>query len=332
MKESIALSAWELITRFHSLKKLNFFPSLLGILWLFCILLYQLTFTYVYIFQKKDEALEALANFAHTEYFSEVLIGLGCLFLLYMVLEPIATGGIIQMIDSYKKSNGERWHRSFQGFFDGLRHFLPIFEVHNITGIFRPLSIITFYILLLRLFGLSYAVSISITMGIYLIFAFFINMCFAYSKFFIIFEGKSALESLGASTGLAIRHIGITGQLYFTMILLYLRTIIIACIFFVIPFAVSSIIAFFTIIAVKYFFVILFLIISIVLLIFIAHLNSTLEIFIEATWYEAYMLCKKEDAEEYGHHDNHSHDDYHRHTEVAHESHATHHDNHWNHH
>jgi hypothetical protein len=157
-------------------------------------------------------------------------------------------------------------------------------------------------------------------------------MCFAYSKFFIIFEGKSALESLGASTGLAIRHIGITGQLYFTMILLYLRTIIIACIFFVIPFVVSSIIAFFTIIAVKYFFVILFLIISIVLLIFIAHLNSTLEIFIEATWYEAYMLCKKEDAEEYGHHDNHSHDDYHRHTEVAHESHATHHDNHWNHH
>ena len=329
MKESIALSAWELITRFHSLKKLNFLPSLLGILWLFCILLYQLTFTYVYIFQKKDEALEALAKFAHTEYFTEVLIGLGCLFLFYMVLEPIASGGIIQMIDSYRKTNGEKWHRTVQGIFDWLGHFLPIFEVHNITWIFRPLSIITFYILLLRLFGINYALSISILMGVYLIFAFFINMCFAYSKFFIIFEGKSALESLGASTGLAIRHIGITGQLYFTMILLYLRTIIIACIFFVIPFAVSSIIAFFTIIAVKYFFVILFLVISIVLLVFIAHLNSTLEIFVEATWYEAYMLCKKEDAE-YGHHDSHGHDN---HNENSHDKYTieSHSDNHWHH-
>ena len=107
-----------------------------------------------------------------------------------MILEPIANGGIIQMIDSYRKTNGEKYHRAFQGFFDGLRHFLPIFEVHNLTGIFRPLSVITFYILLLRIFGVQYAVSISILMSIYLIFAFLINMCFAYSKFFIIFEGK----------------------------------------------------------------------------------------------------------------------------------------------
>jgi hypothetical protein len=142
-------------------------------------------------------------------------------------------------------------------------------------------------------------------------------MCFAYSKFFIIFEGKSALESLGASTGLAIRHIGITGQLYFTMILLYMRTIIVACIFFVIPFAVSSIIALFTIIAVKYFFVILFLVISIVLLVFIAHLNSTLEIFVEATWYEAYMLCKKEDAEYENHEENHDDHGHNKHENKA---------------
>jgi len=74
MKESIALHAWELVTRFHSLKKLNFFPSFLGMLWLFCILLYQITFTYVYVFHKKDEALEAFAQFAHTDYFLEVML------------------------------------------------------------------------------------------------------------------------------------------------------------------------------------------------------------------------------------------------------------------
>ena len=105
MKEAIVLPAWELITRFHSLKKLNFFPSFIGMVWLFCILIYQITFTYVYIFQKKDEVLSALAKFAHADYFVEVIIALVVIFLLHMILEPIANGGIIQMIDSYRKSN-----------------------------------------------------------------------------------------------------------------------------------------------------------------------------------------------------------------------------------
>ena len=146
-------------------------------------------------------------------------------------------------------------------------------------------------------------------MGIYLVFAFFISMCFSYSKFFVIFENKSALNSLSASTGLAVRHINITGRLYFTMILLYLRTIIIGLIFLWLPFVISSIIAFFTILTVKYIFLGIFALVSIVLFIFIVHLNSTLEIFVEATWYEAYQLCKKEDAE-YGnnHSETHGHD------------------------
>lgn len=90
MKESIVLNAWELITRYHSLKKLNFLPSFVGMLWLFCILIYQITFTYVYVFKKKDEVFSALAQFAHTDYFMEVIMVLIGIFLLYMILEPIA--------------------------------------------------------------------------------------------------------------------------------------------------------------------------------------------------------------------------------------------------
>lgn len=329
MKESIVLNAWELITRYHSLKKLNFFSSFVWMLWLFCILTYQITYTYVIVFQKKDELFSALARFAHTDYFNEVLITLWSIFLLYIILEPLTNWWIIQMIDTYRKTNGEKYHRAFQGLFDWLRHFLPIFEVHNITGIFRPLSIITFYILLLRLFGINYAVAISIVMWVYLVFAFFLNMCFAYSKFFIIFEHKNAIDSLWASTGMALRHIAITGRLYFTMILLYFRTIFVALLFLVIPFVISGIIAFFTIISVKIFFLIIFSIISLVFFIFIVHLNSTLEIFVEATWYEAYILCKKEDAE-YGNHDNHH--DTHAHNSHGHDAHAdTHHDDHGHH-
>ena len=90
MKESIVLSAWELITRFHSLKKLNFFPSFIGMLWLFLIILYQVTFTYVIIFEKKDDFFEGLIQFAHNDYFIEVIIGLAILFLTYMFIAPLA--------------------------------------------------------------------------------------------------------------------------------------------------------------------------------------------------------------------------------------------------
>ncbi len=69
MKESIVLSAWEMVTKFHSLKKLNFIPSFMGMLWLFVILFYQLTFSYIYIFDQKDEVLDALSHFMHTDYF-----------------------------------------------------------------------------------------------------------------------------------------------------------------------------------------------------------------------------------------------------------------------
>jgi hypothetical protein len=132
-------------------------------------------------------------------------------------------------------------------------------------------------------------------MGVYLIFAFCINICFAYAKFFIIFEHKKAIESLSASTGLAMRNIAITGRLYFTMILLYLRTIVVALLFLVIPFLISSFLAFVPILGLKLFFLVIFIIIAVVLFIFIVHLNSTLEIFVEATWYEAYIVCKAEE-------------------------------------
>ena len=104
MKENIILPAWETITQYHSLKKLNFIPSLVGMIWLFCILIYQATFAYVNVFHKKDQVLSVLAEFAHKSYFFETLLALGAILLLYILLEPIASGAIIQMIDTYKKT------------------------------------------------------------------------------------------------------------------------------------------------------------------------------------------------------------------------------------
>jgi hypothetical protein len=42
--------------------------------------MYQVTFTYVVVFKKKDVFFSALADFAHKTYFAEVLIAFGILF------------------------------------------------------------------------------------------------------------------------------------------------------------------------------------------------------------------------------------------------------------
>ena len=74
MKEQIAQKAWDMVMHFPSLKKLNFFPSFIGMLWLFLVLIYQISFTYVIVFKQKDKFFQMLSDFMHKDYFFEVLV------------------------------------------------------------------------------------------------------------------------------------------------------------------------------------------------------------------------------------------------------------------
>ena len=62
------------------------------------------------------------------------------------------------------------------------------------------------------------------------------------------------------------------------------------------PFVVTGILTYFTLASVQIVLLIIFLIILLVLFIFIAYLNSVLEIFILALWHEAYHACKEEEG------------------------------------
>lgn len=246
-------------------------------------------------FKKTDDVWDYIKNFSNQSGFIWIIAGIVVIFILYSLLNPIAKGGMIHMMHTYRQNNGQKFHRSWQGFFDGLSHFLPIFEVQNITGVFAPLTIITSTIFLLRISDPNYHTIIGVIMGSYFLFAFLLNMCFAYAPYFIVFEGEKARKALSRSTAMAIWNIGITSKLYFTNILLYIRILIIGAFLLLMPFIISSMLAYFTIISVKIFFLIIFLIISIILFIFIVYLNSVVEIFILALWYEAYLACKEEE-------------------------------------
>ena len=297
MKSNIVIPSWELVNNANVIKKFNFLPSLLSTIYLSAIVFYQVAFSYVYIFQKKDEVFSLIIDFVHQSYFIEVIIWVVIWLLLYLLIQPIAEAGILYIIDAFSKKEENKQKMSYW-ISQGLLNFLPLFEYHNFMWLFRFLSIVTFYFLLLRVFGQAYAWPISILMFVYLLFAVWINLLFAYTKFFILFEKKHVFEAISESTKMTLNSMDVTWKLYYTLFLVYARVIITIIVFTVFPLIISALFAYIT---TKIFFIVwaaIIWIIFIAFLLFISHLNSVLEIFVEALWYNAYMENKKDMPQE----------------------------------
>lgn len=288
--------AWNLVISTSFIKKFNFFPSLLSTIYLGCIILYQIAFSYVYIFKLKDQFFALIIQWVHTSYFWQVIGALTIGVILYIFITPIAEGGLISLIARRRDGSFEPTDtkgRLGYGISRGLVNFLPIFELSNSLSIFKLLSIITFYLFLLRIFGKDYFMVITILMTVYLGFSFLVNILFSYARFFIIFEQKKALEALSLSVRMALHNLDITFHLYFTLLLVYIRTFITAIIFIVFPFVISGLFTYVTISWLQIVSIGIFSLLFLVLLVFVSHLNSVLEIFVEAIWYNAYLENKK---------------------------------------
>lgn len=293
MRHNIVIPSFELVHNATIIKKFNFFPSFLSTLYLSVIVLYQTAFSYIYIFQKKDEFFSVVIDLIHQKYFIEVVIWVAIWFLLYILIQPIAEWWMAQLIDSYSRRDANKYKVS-TWITQWLLHFLPLFEFHNFMWLFRLLSIITFYFLLLRIFWENYALTISIIAFFYLLFSIVVNLLFAYTKFFIIFEKKSVFEALSLSTHMSLSNIWVTWRLYYTLFLVYIRVFLTIIVFIIFPLIFSTIFAYITTQIFFMVWIIVMCIIFIIFLVFISHLNSVLEIFVEALWYNAYIENKKE--------------------------------------
>ncbi|MDQ1343677.1 MAG: hypothetical protein QG650_397 [Patescibacteria group bacterium] len=97
------MPAWKLASESVTIKKFNFIPSLLATAYLSFIVLYQVAWSYVYVFHLKDQFFSLVIDFAHTSYFMETVVTIGFFFVLYLVITPIAEGGLIHLI-SHKDS------------------------------------------------------------------------------------------------------------------------------------------------------------------------------------------------------------------------------------
>jgi hypothetical protein len=74
MNKEIIIKAWDLVNNDTKIKKFYFIPGLISIIFLMIILVYQVIYTYVELFQQQDKALSIILNIFHSGYFTEILI------------------------------------------------------------------------------------------------------------------------------------------------------------------------------------------------------------------------------------------------------------------
>lgn len=137
---------------------------------------------------------------------------------------------------------------------------------------------------------------ISVLMLGYLVFSFVINILFAYTRFFIVLKDMKAFEAMGQSVRMAIDHLSVTLRLYFTLILVYVRTVLTVVAFIVFPLIISGILTYVTVAAIKIVAVTAVVGLLAVFLVFVSHVNSVLEIFVESLWYRAFTENLREDS------------------------------------
>lgn len=285
LKENIILPAWKIIQNDSSIKKVYFFPGLLSIIFLTALLVYQAIYTYVEIFEKKDEAFVILLNFFHSDYLVEVIISAIIFLLVYILIMPIFEWWLIKYIDSKNKNENLD---SSECLWVGVYKFFPLFEYNNIFSEFKFISIVNWYLFTIRFIWIEYIKAISYSFLIIFFFSIVLNILFAYSKYEIIVWNKKTFAAVWASTKIAILNLRTTIKLYFLMFFLNIRVIFNFFIF--LSFPIIIIIAIWLITS-KLFLFLAITILSILFVFFILclwYLTAVLEIFKTSLWYFAW--------------------------------------------
>jgi len=290
IKEHIILPAWKLIRTDAKIKKVYFFPWLLSILFLTFLLVYQSIYTYVNIFNKKDDALLLLLDFFHSSYFWQMLIVAIIFLLLHVLVVPIFEWGLISYIDAKSKTEEYVHFSDVLGVW--VYRFLPLFEYNNFSQ-FKTISVLNAYLFTLRFLGLEYIKYISWLFIIVFLFSIIVHILFAYTKYEIVLRWGKVLSSIMKSSKIAILNPKMTLELYIMLIFLNIRVVFNFIIFLIFPVIIASAFVYIT----SQFFLIIALIILIPLfiffIIFLGYLASVLEIFKTSIWYYAYIEWEK---------------------------------------
>lgn len=290
LREKIILPSWELIKNDTKIKKFYLFPWIISIIFLSVLLVYQTIYTYVELFWQKEQALEIILEFFHSNYVVEILIWSIIFLIIYFLLIPIFEWWLIKYIES---KDLKKEFTTSEAFWQWVYNFFPLFEYNNLFSEFKIISILNWYLFTIRFIWVEYIKHISYIFIILLILWIILNILFAYSKYIIVLNKKNVFESIWISSKITILNIKRTTKLYFLILFLNMRVVFNFIIFLSFPIIIVIAIS---LITTKIF---LIMAISIIILLFIVlililwYLSAVLEVFKTAVWYYAYHEGKK---------------------------------------
>jgi len=290
LKEKIMIPAWDIIKDDSKIKKFYIIPGLLSILFLTILLVYQSIYTYVELFWNKEAALEIILKFFHSEYIVETIVSIVVFLIIYFVLIPIFEWWLIKYIDLKDKKTDIS---KSEAFWHWLYNFFPLFEYNNMFSEFKIISIINWFLFMLRFFWIEYLSVLIYVFLVLLLLSLILNILFSYSKYIIILENKWVFESIWISSKITIFNLVRTVKLYFLMLFLNMRVIFNFIVF--LSFPLIMIIAIW-LITTKIFLIMAIIILSVLFLFFIivlGYLTAVLEVFTTSIWYYAYKEWKK---------------------------------------
>lgn len=291
LKYKIILPAWNIIKKDHKIKKFYIIPWLLSIIFITWLLVYQSIYTYVVlIWNNEEQVLKTILQFFEWKLWIELLIIWIIFIIIYFFLIPVFEWWLIKYI-SYK----DNWKElsSSQALWQWLYKFLPVFEYNNLFSEFKLLSILNFYLFILRFIWIDYLKYINITFLIIFIFSIVINIMFAYCKYFIILENKNVFESIWESSKLVILNFKNTFKVFFLLFFINLRVILNFIIFLAFPIIIAVSVWLITSKFVLMIAVTILISIFILLILFLWYLTAVLEVFKTSIWYYAYKDWKK---------------------------------------
>ncbi len=324
-KTNIVFPAWEIIKNDSKVKFFYFIPWVLSIVLLTTILVYQVIYTYVVIFQKKEQALVIMLKFFHSDYLVETLIWMTIFLVLYVFLIPIFEWGLVKYID---ETRNWKYISTIDAIWLWIVRFLPIFEYNNAFAEFKYISILNSYLFCIRFIGIEYFKVINYAFLILFFMSTIINVLFSYSKYEIILKNKGVLQSVAVSTRMSILNLKNTVKLYVLMFIINIKVLINFLIFLFFPLLLIASVSYITSKVFLAIAIIFIIILFIFFIIFLWYLTAVLDVFKTAVWYFAYIDWRKRFEEDEWHgvhswHDEHWHGD----THWWHDSHSN---DHWN--
>lgn len=240
--------AWKLTLNGQKIRRFNFWGSLLDTIILSGTLIYQIGYVWLDVMGQESEFFTWLRKLAtslmgeHGVTLISSLLVVGIFyFLVNFLIKNIFNAGLIYLIRAYNNKN-EREYRSMAAFTFGWKKSVKLAEYHSLLFWSKPVYILYIFFWGYRFLDENWTL-IGIIAVIFLIGLTLTRFIFEYARYYIITENKGVFESLGLSLTMTLENISITLRIFISLILVYIREIVLLVGIFTLPFIMSWLVA-----------------------------------------------------------------------------------------